>query len=114
MGLLSKLFGSQEVIDAGLKGIDALAFTQEERSKRQLEFLERYAAFKLAQRCLALLFCVPYVLAWVWYFARTHWVESQEVQAALLEGRMGDSVALIVLFYFGGGMAESIRRQFFK
>ncbi|MBD1567951.1 MULTISPECIES: hypothetical protein [Aliivibrio] len=66
MGLFSKIFGSDSAIKSGMDLIantgDALVFTDEEKSKQKIELLKAYEPFKLIQRFLVLLFCVPYVL----------------------------------------------------
>jgi len=50
MGILSKLFGSDKIIDAGINGIDAMVFTDQEQSNAKLAFLKLYEPFKIAQR----------------------------------------------------------------
>lgn len=65
MGLFSKIFGTDSAIKSGLDLIantgDALVFTDEEKSKQKVELLKAYEPFKLIQRFLVMLFCVPYV-----------------------------------------------------
>lgn len=66
MSLLGKVFGSDPVINKGLNMIanagDALVFTDEEKSKQKVELLKAYEPFKLIQRFLVMLFCIPYVV----------------------------------------------------
>ena len=111
-GFLGKLLGSEKAVDAGMKGIDALVYTDQEKADRKLEFLENYKPFKLCQRYLALLFSVPYVLGWIIALGFTAGGRPTGDLMALLDGRMGDAVALIVLFYFGGGAIETLKTRF--
>lgn len=107
MNILSKLFGSDKVIDAGINGIDKIAFTAEEKAEHKLLLLKAYEPFKIAQRFLALIFGIPYAAAWVVTFFASFFIDVTK-QLELLSGDMGLAVALILGFYFGGGMAESI------
>ena len=107
MNILGKLFGSDKVIDAGIKGIDAIVYTDEEKAKSKLALLKAYEPFKLAQRFLALIFGVPYAAAWSLTFLASFWLDVGK-QMELLSGDMGLANALILGFYFGGGAAESI------
>jgi len=113
MGLLGKLFGSEKAIEAGIDGIDAMVFTDEEKSSAKMKFLKLYEPFKLAQRYIALVFCVPYSLAWFITFLASFWVETVQ-QEKLLTGDIGNIVLAIVGFYFFGGAAEGVVNRFTK
>ena len=118
MGLLSKLFGSDKIIDAGIDGIDAMVFTDEERSGAKMAFLKLYEPFKLAQRYLAMTFCPAYVIAWgitvllevanIFIEAFTIHSLNTSVMYDLLSGDMAVMVIVILGFYFGSGAAEGI------
>jgi len=120
MGLLSKLFGSDKIIDAGINGIDAMAFTDEEQSTAKLAFLKLYEPFKLAQRYIAMTFCPAYIACWVLTFI----IEVVDIFTLkdlntdtlykLLEGNVSTMVILILGFYFGGGAAESVIKKLSK
>lgn len=105
MNFLKKLFGSSEVVQAGINGIDAMVFTDEEKSRFRLSLLKAYEPFKLAQRLLALTFCIPYALAWLVSFVASFWIDIEK-QLALLSGDMAVAVGIILGFYFGGGFIE--------
>lgn len=105
--MISKIFGTKKAVDAGINAIDAIVHTEEEKSKAQQVFLKLYEPFKLAQRVLAAILVPPYALAWITTFFSSFWIDPK-TQYLILEGRMGDIVALVVAFYFGGGAAESI------
>ena len=42
MGIWSSIFGSDKIIDAGISGIDAMVFTDEEKSSAKMRFLKLY------------------------------------------------------------------------
>lgn len=60
-----RIFGSQELLKQSLTTLsqagDAMFFTDEEKAKHTLALLKAYEPFKLVQRCIVLLFTVPYV-----------------------------------------------------
>jgi hypothetical protein len=112
--MLGKIFGSKKVVDAGIDALDALVHTDEEKSKAQRAFLKLYEPFKLAQRLIAMTTVPPYVLAWCAAFGMSCFGIDTTDQEQLLEGRMGDAVAIILAFYFGGGAAESVFKFFVK
>ena len=114
MGLLATLFGDDKIIDAGINGIDAMVFTDEEQSKAKMAFLKLYEPFKIAQRYIAMTFCPAYVFCWVLTFI----IEILDVFMVkdlntdtlykLLQGDVAWMVILILGFYFGGGAAEGV------
>jgi len=110
MGIFAKLFGSDTIIDAGISGINAMVFTDEEKSSAKMKFLKLYEPYKLAQRYLALIFCIPYASAWLITFLASFKIDVAN-QIDLLTGDIGNIVFGIVLFYFGGGAAEGIVRR---
>jgi hypothetical protein len=121
IGFIKKIFGSDSVISAGISGIDKIVFTDEEKSDAKMKLLKLYEPFKLAQRYLALIFSSTYCLAWFTAFLI-------EVIDVFIEKNLDTSVlydlltksdipfivALIVGFYFGGGLAEGAIKQMKK
>jgi len=124
MSFWSKLFGSDKIIDAGISGIDAMIFTDEEKSSAKMKFLKLYEPFKLAQRYLAMTFCPAYVFMWVvtgllevaniFIVAFTDKSLDIAVMYKLLSGDFAMMVLLILGFYFGGGAVEGIVNRFKK
>ena len=110
MGFFSRLFGSDKIIDAGVSGIDAMIFTDEEKSNAKMQFLKLYEPYKLAQRYLALIYSIPYALAWLITFVASFFVEVA-LQMELLKGDAFYINIVILSFYFGGGAAEGIVKQ---
>ncbi|MTI13799.1 hypothetical protein [Sansalvadorimonas verongulae] len=133
MSFFGKLFGSDSVIkraaDGIYNGVDKAVFTKEEQAEHFLKLLNAYEPFKLAQRFMALIFGIPYVL--VWLTSATMFViaafmepcavdvvcQSVTVSSASKElaswnnETLGTPVALILAFYFGGGALEGVARQ---
>lgn len=110
MGIWSTLFGSDKIITAGIDGLDAIVFTPEEKSKAQQEFLKLYEPFKIAQRYLAVIFSIPYVIAWIVTFLASFKFDVSK-QLELLNGDIGSIVFAIVSFYFLGGVASGILKS---
>lgn len=115
MGLISRLFGSEKVIDGGISAIDKAFYTAEEkaddhtrRMALKAALLQAYQPFKLAQRYLALLYGVPYVAAWFATFASSFFIDTAAQMKFLISSDMSIANLIILGFYFGGGAAESI------
>ena len=120
MGIWSSLFGSDKIIDAGINGIDAMVFTDEEKSSAKMKFLKLYEPYKIAQRWLALVVTIPYVSLWfivgVIYIADIFMVKELDTSKVMvyLNGDMGSAFILILSFYFAGGAVEGIVGRFKK
>jgi hypothetical protein len=119
LGIFAKLFGSENVINKSMNGIDALVFTDQEKSSHKLELLKLYEPFKLAQRLLALLY--SFVFLFVFLIAVAIWImgaftEDIERAGYLMTiakeladwniDTLGLVISLIIGFYFGGGLLE--------
>lgn len=130
MGILSKIFGAEDVVkdtvSAVSSGADKIWFTDEERSDAALRFLKAYEPFKLTQRYLSLIlvasFCVLTfigcaLLIWIGTIDPTVAGATEIIQyrmtildkyIALVGGDLGTIVLLIGFLYFGGGAAEGV------
>lgn len=128
MGILSKLFGSEKVIESGMSAIDKIVFTEEEKADLQLarvrlksELLKNYAPYKLAQRYMMLMVSgafvgINVVLVMCWLFTLFMFYGESEsydfITAQILTiGEMnikalGLPFVLIVGFYFGTGEVD--------
>jgi hypothetical protein len=124
MGIWASLFGNDKIIDAGIDGIDAMVFTDEEKSSAKMRFLKLYEPFKLAQRYIAMTFCPAYIFMWIvtgmlevaniFIIAFTDRSLNTDVMYKLLSGDIAMMVILILGFYFGGGAAEGAINRFRK
>ncbi len=132
MSFLGKLFGSDNVIqkaaDGVYNGVDAAFFTNEEKSRHFLNLLKAYEPFKLAQRLIALLVTIPYMLIWLvcaGLMVISAFVEPCSTEAICRSSTMleasktlaiwnNDTLGLpfstILFFYFGGGAVEGVLR----
>jgi hypothetical protein len=117
MGILSTIFGSGEVIGKGMDLIDDLwetdAEVRESKTQNKINLMNAYAPFKVAQRYLAIMFGLNYILAfWV---AVGLWIFNKDMQGfidIMTAFNIGWIVTAIVMFYFGGGMAEGAISKF--
>lgn len=107
---LSKIFNPDKLTDAIINSGDALVFTDEEQAKMKLEMLKAFQPFKLAQRLLAFMFAVNFIIAfWVgvvlffWY--PTYFDGFLKIIATF---NLGWIMMAMVSFYFGGGLLNSL------
>ena len=114
MGFFGKLFGSDKVVDAGISAIDAMVHTDEEKVKEKMAFLKLYEPYKIAQRYLAIIVCVPYMLFWIITGLSSFFVDVSAQLNMLTHSNIDTAVALILGFYFGGGAMEGIVKRFNK
>jgi len=114
IGVISKMLGSGNVIEKGLDLIDSMHTSTEEeiqaKAKAKTDLLSAYAPFKLAQRYLALMFTAVFLGMFVLVMGMTlagHG-DVEAVKQILGDFWIGEIVLVIVSFYFGGGLAESV------
>ena len=132
MSLFGRLFGSESVIKkaaAGVyNGIDYAFHTDQEKAEHFLKLLKAYEPFKLAQRFLALIIAIPFVLIWllcaVLMFASALMepcvsdavcrsstiLDSAKMLADWNNETLGLPLSIVVGFYFGGGAIEGVVR----
>lgn len=115
--LLMKMFGSGDVVKQGLSLIDDIHTSTEEevaaKSKAKTDLLAAYAPFKLAQRYLALMFTFTFLVCFAITMGMTLAGKGDvsAVKDVLSEFWIGEIMLVIVGFYFGGGLAESVRKK---
>lgn len=107
MSWFKTLFSSDKLIENASNGIDKAILTKEEQLDNFQVLLTLYAPFKIAQRILAVVFCVPYAIAFILTFAFSFFMDV-ESQKDLLSGDISLVVGIIVAFYFGGGAIEGV------
>lgn len=112
MGILSSIFGTGDVISKGIDLIDSLHTSTEEeiaaKSKAKTDLLSAYAPFKLAQRYLALMFAITFLLSFFIVLGLTllKMTDIDAVRSVLNEFYVGEIMFTIIGFYFGGGFLE--------
>ena len=118
--VLMKILGSGNVVEKGMALIDNMHTSTEEevaaKSKAKTDLLAAYAPFKLAQRYLALMFTAMFlfIMANGVVGALYGVIEMENVEAAKNFASsmwVGEIMLAIVGFYFGGGLAESVRNK---
>ena len=120
LGIIAKILGSGGVVKQGLNLIDEMHTSTEEevavKSKAKTELLAAYAPFKLAQRYIALMFTAMFlfIMANGVVGALYGVIDMANVEAAkdfAASMWLGEIMLGIVGFYFGGGLAESVRKK---
>ena len=123
MSIWSSLLGSDNVINKAADGIDAAFFTDEEKAKHFITTLKHYEPFKIAQRLMALCVGIPYVLMYIVSALllvvgvagdMPSATEASKTLASMNNDTLGMPFALIIGFYFAGGMANGIVDKFKK
>lgn len=117
LAILGKILGSGDVIKQGMSLIDDMVVTSEEeiaaKSKAKTDLLSAYQPFKLAQRYLALMFAFTFLLCFAITLGMTLAGKGDidGVKAILGDFWIGEIMLIIVGFYFGGGLAESVKAK---
>ena len=113
MSILGKLFGAGDVIQSGMKLIDELHTSTEEeinaKAKAKTELLQAYAPFRLAQRYLAVMFSVTYLITFVIVMGMSLAGVGTVgvVRDVISEFYIGEILLTIIAFYFAGGTIAS-------
>jgi len=114
MGILSTIFGSGDVIAKGLDLIDDIHTSDvemiEAKTKAKTDLMTAYAPFKIAQRYLAVMFGGTYIISYIMVIIMTFTAkDTTAIQSVLSEFQIDWIMLSIVMFYFGGGLAESVK-----
>ena len=114
IGILSKILGSGDVIKKGMELIDDMHTSDEEsiaaKSKAKIDLMNAYSPFKLAQRYIALMFTAVFLSMFVLVLAMTLAGEGDidAVKQIIGDFWIGEIMLMIVGFYFGGGLVDSV------
>lgn len=120
LAILGKILGSEKVISKGMDLIDNMHTSDAEgvaaKSKAKTDLLAAYQPFKLAQRYIALMFTgmFLFIMANGVVGALYGVIDMNNVEAAkdfASEMWLGEIMLGIVGFYFGGGLAESVKKK---
>ncbi len=126
-GILGKIFGSDSVVNKAGSLIDEAFYTDEEKAEdkmkakqlaaqNRLNLMKAYEPFKIAQRFIALgfVFVFLFIMLNGVLGALYGIVDMQNVEQARKfadDMWLGQIIMMIVSFYFGGGLVDSIRRK---
>ena len=126
-GFLGKIFGSDSVIQKGADLIDEAFYTdsekaedkmkmQQQKADQRIKLMDAYAPFKLAQRYIAFGFVFVFlfimlngVLGALYGIIPMENVSNAREFADKMW--LGEIILMIVSFYFGGGLVESINKR---
>lgn len=117
IGVIGKILGSDKIISKGMDLIDSMHTSETEaieaKTAAKVELMKSYAPFKLAQRYLALMFAGTFLVSFFLVLGMTMlgYGNTFMIQTVLDDFYIGEIMLLIIGFYFGGGLAESIRRK---
>jgi hypothetical protein len=117
ISVLSKIFGSGDVIEKGLNLIDSMHTSSEEeiaaKAKAKIDLMSAYQPFRLAQRYLALMFAFTFLSTFALTLGMTLAGKGDvgAVKEILGDFYIGEIMLCIVAFYFGGGLASSIKEK---
>ena len=116
MGILNTIFGSGDVITKGMDLIDSFHTSDTEmdeaKTKAKTDLMTAYAPFKIAQRYLALMFGGTYITTYVLVIVMTFIGKDVSAVKGILSEFQIDWIMLsIVMFYFGGGLADSVMKK---
>ncbi len=117
LGVISKMLGSGDVISKGLDLIDNMHTSTEEeiqaKAKAKTDLLSAYAPFKLAQRYLALMFGLTFLLSYVLVLGMTisgHG-DPDAVTKVMEQFSINYAMLVILSFYFAGGAVEGFMEK---
>jgi len=114
MGIISAILGSGDVVSKGMDLIDSMHTSETEaieaKTKAKTDLMKAYAPFKVAQRYLALMFALTFLLSFMLVLGMTlaGIGDIMAVRGVLDEFYIGEIMLAIIMFYFGGGMAEGV------
>ena len=109
---MATIFGSSSVIEKGFDLIDDMHTSEEEeiaaKVKGKVDLLNAYAPFKVAQRYLALLFSITFLLSFLLVLGMTLAGKGDinAVKQIIADFWIGEIMFTIIGFYFGGGFLE--------
>ena len=112
LNVIGKILGSDAVISKGMSLIDDMVTSTEEeiqaKAKAKTDLLAAYAPFKIAQRYLALMFGISFLVSYVLVLFMTiiGYGDPDNVTKVMEQFSMNYAMLIILGFYFGGGAVE--------
>ena len=117
LAVLGKILGSDSVTKQGMKLIDDMHTSTEEeiaaKSKAKIDLMGAYAPFKIAQRYLALMFGATFLGSYVIVLSMTISGQGDPDAVTKVMEQFSINYAMLIIlgFYFGGGVVDSIKAK---
>ena len=117
LAVLGKILGSGDVIQQGMKLIDDMHTSDEEaiaaKSKAKIDLMGAYAPFKVAQRYLALMFGATFLGSYMIVLSMTISGQGDPNAVTKVMEQFSINYAMLIIlgFYFGGGVVDSIKAK---
>lgn len=120
---ISTIFSPKKLGDSVINGIDKTFFTNEERANKFEKLLELYEPYKIAQRILAIVFCIPFVLIYfisfvIHVFFLFLGIDTEPLNELnvyrMKNDTLGNIILMIIGFYFAGGVIEGTVKRLKK
>ena len=117
LAVLGKILGSGDVIQQGMKLIDDMHTSTEEeiaaKSKAKIDLMGAYAPFKVAQRYLALMFGATFLGSYMIVLSMTISGQGDPNAVTKVMEQFSINYAMLIIlgFYFGGGVVDSIKAK---
>lgn len=116
MGILKTIFGGGDVVSKGMELIDSFHTSDTEmieaKTKAKTDLMTAYAPFKIAQRYIALMFGATYIVTYFLVIIMMFMGKDVDAVKGILAEFQIDWIMLsIVMFYFGGGLADSVMKK---
>jgi len=116
MGILKTIFGGGDVVSKGMELIDSFHTSDTEmieaKTKAKTDLMTAYAPFKIAQRYIALMFGATYIVTYFLVIIMMFMGKNVDAVKGILSEFQIDWIMLsIVMFYFGGGLADSVMKK---
>tara|TARA_R110000803_G_scaffold196682_1_gene259987 strand:+ start:260 stop:640 length:381 start_codon:yes stop_codon:yes gene_type:complete len=115
--VLGKILGSGDVLKQGLQLIDDMHTSTEEeiaaKTQQRVQMMQSYQPFKLAQRYIALMFTFTFLLCFVITLGMTlaGKGDTDGIKDLVNQWWIGEIMLIIVGFYFGAGLTETIKQK---
>ena len=117
LNVLNSILGGGDVIKKGIQLIDDMHTSTEEeikaKSDAKIALMNSYAPFKIAQRYLALMFGGTFLGSYLIVLGMTisGYGDPDAVTKVMEQFSINYAMLIILTFYFGGGVVDSIKAK---